>query len=1368
MSARLTYYPVEKRKKEPSSVEVTQSRRNIKTLGSAHKAKSKEINRPESIASTPAAAAPPAAAPAPGAQRKSVHKCRLNNAAIQRELDAVATAAAAAVSRWKKSPGQPQGQSQGKFHTKAKSPAQTAIQTQKDNIKDSPPRMRQKSRSQMDAKAPIPQNRYSNKMCQEKKSKEKHHSMLCITRDTFPSDAKHRQQMEILQREESRQMKQELELQDNQRPRIEAESDPKKLIGSAHSAIQTQKDNIKDSPPRMRQKSRSQMDAKAPIPQNRYSNKMCQEKKSKEKHHSMLCITRDTFPSDAKHRQQMEILQREESRQMKQELELQDNQRPRIEAESDPKKLIGSAHSAIQTQKDNIKDSPPRMRQKSRSQMDAKAPIPQNRYSNKMCQEKKSKEKHHSMLCITRDTFPSDAKHRQQMEILQREEGRQMKQELDLKDNQRRRIEAESDPKKLIGSAHSAIQTQKDNIKDSPPRMRQKSRSQMDAKAPIPQNRFSNKMWQEKKSKEKHHSMICITRNTFPSDAKHRQQMEILQREESRQMKQELELQDNQRPRIEAENDPLKETTEQESKTIKEIERKVCEHTEKKADESLSKGEHNDSTTYANVSFHSKKLIGSAHSAIQTQKDNIKDSPPRMRQKSRSQMDAKAPIPQNRYSNKMWQEKKSKEKHHSMICITRNTFPSDAKHRQQMEILQREESRQMKQELELQDNQRPRIEAENDPLKETTEQESKTIKEIERKVCEHTEKKADESLSKGEHNDSTTYANVSFHSKKLIGSAHSAIQTQKDNIKDSPRMRQKSRSQMDAKAPIPQNRYSNKMCQEKKSKEKHHSMICITRNTFPSDAKHRQQMEILQREESRQMKQELELQDNQRPRIEAESDPKKLIGSAHSAIQTQKDNIKDSPPRMRQKSRSQMDAKAPIPQNRYSNKMCQEKKSKEKHHSMLCITRDTFPSDAKHRQQMEILQREESRQMKQELELKDTQRRRIEAESDPKKLIGSAHSDIQTQKDNIKDSPPKMRQKSQSQMDAKGPIPQNRYSNKMCQEKESKEKHHSMICITRDTFPLDAMHRLRMVILQREEERQMKQELELKDNQRRRIEAESDPKKLIGSAHSDIQTQKDNIKDSPPKMRQKSQSQMDAKGPIPQNRYSNKMCQEKESKEKHHSMICITRDTFPLDAMHRLRMVILQREEERQMKQELELKDTQRRRIEAENDPLKEATEQESMTIKEIERKVCEHTEKKADESLSKGQHNDSTTYANVSFHSKKLIGLEHSPGQDNDSKIADYFLKSTPPKQICEDLERANELNRGHDRIYELFWLEERREEEKYRRMLAQNDQEELPVHSCGSCRHRHHKHNHNARFDNLRPTEDDIQEADSSPESN
>ncbi|EDW54756.1 GM22306 [Drosophila sechellia] len=194
-----------------------------------------------------------------------------------------------------------------------------------------------------------------------------------------------------------------------------------------------------------------------------------------------------------------------------------------------------------------------------------------------------------------------------------------------------------------------------------------------------------------------------------------------------------------------------------------------------------------------------------------------------------------------------------------------------------------------------------------------------------------------------------------------------------------------------------------------------------------------------------------------------------------------------------------------------------------------------------------------------------------------------------------------------------------------------------MICITRDTFPLDAMHRLRMVILQREEERQMKQELELKDNQRRRIEAESDPKKLIGSAHSDIQTQKDNIKDSPPRMRQKSRSQMDAKAPIPQHRYSNKMCQEKKSKEKHHSMLCITRDTFPSDAKHRQQMEILQREERRQMKRELELKDTQRRRIEAENDPLKEATEQESMTIKEIERKVCEHTEKKADESLSKG-----------------------------------------------------------------------------------------------------------------------------------
>ncbi|KMZ08947.1 uncharacterized protein Dsimw501_GD16072, isoform C [Drosophila simulans] len=268
-------------------------------------------------------------------------------------------------------------------------------------------------------------------------------------------------------------------------------------------------------------------------------------------------------------------------------------------------------------------------------------------------------------------------------------------------------------------------------------------------------------------------------------------------------------------------------------------------------------------------------------------------------------------------------------------------------------------------------------------------------------------------------------------------------------------------------------------------------------------------------------------------------------------------------------------------------------------------------------------------------------------------------------------------------------------------------------------------------------------------------------------AQNTIQTHKDNMKDSPPRMMQKSQSQMDAKEPIPQHRYSNKLCQEKKSKEKHH-MLCITRDTFPSDAKHRQHMEILQREERRQMKRELELKDNQRRRIEAENDPLKETTEQESMTIKEIKRKVCEHTEKKADESLSKGQHNDSTTYANDSFHSKKLIGLEHAPGQDNDSKIADYFLKYTPPKQICEDLERANELNRGHDRIYELFWLDERREEEKYRRMLAQDVQEELPVHSCESCRHRHHKHNHNARFDNLRPTEDDIQEADSSPESN
>ncbi|XP_039152803.1 calponin homology domain-containing protein DDB_G0272472-like isoform X3 [Drosophila simulans] len=963
MSARLTYYPVEKRKKEPFSVEVTQSRRNIKPLGSAHKAKSKEINGPDPIASAPPAAAPPAAAPAPGAQRKSVHKCRHNNAAIQRELDAVATAAAAAVSRWKKSPGQPQAQSQGKFHTDAKAHAQTAIQTQKDNIKDSPPRMMQKSKSQI--------------------------------------------------------------------------------------------------------------------------------------------------------------------------------------------------------------------------------PIAQNRFSSKICQEKKSKEKHHSMLCITRDTFPSDAKHRQQMEILQREEGRQMKQELELQDTQRRRIEAE--------------------------------------------------------------------------------------------------------------NDPLKETTEQESMTIKEIERKVCEHTEKKADESLSKGQHNDSTTYANVSFHSKKLIGSAHSSIQTQKDNIKDSPPRMRQKSKSQMDAKAPIPQNRFSNKMCQEKKSKEKHHSMLCITRDTFPSDAKHRQQMEILQREEGRQMKQELELQDTQRRRIEAENDPLKETTEQESMTIKEIERKVCEHTEKKADESLSKGQHNDSTTYANVSFHSKKLIGSAHSSIQTQKDNIKDSPpRMRQKSQSQMDAKAPIPRNRYSNKMCQEKKSKEKHHSMISITRDTFPLDAMYRLQMELLQREERRQMQRELELKDNQRRRIEAENDP--LKGTTEQESMT----IKEIERKVCE----------------HTEKKADESLSKGQHNDSTTYAK--ISSDEKHRIQMEILQRAERWQMQRELELKDNQRRRIEAENDPLKETTEQESMT------IKEIKRKVCE----------------HTEKKADESLSKGQHNDSTTYAK--ISSDEKHRLQMMILQRAERWQMQRELELKDNQRRRIEAENDPLKETTEQESMT------IKEIERKVCEHTERKAD----------------ESLSKGQHNDSTTYAK--ISSDEKHRLQMMILQRAESWQMQRELELKDNQRRRIEAENDPLKETTEQESMTIKEIERKVCEHTEKKADESLSKGQHNDSTTYANDSFHSKKLIGLEHAPGQDNDSKIADYFLKYTPPKQICEDLERANELNRGHDRIYELFWLDERREEEKYRRMLAQDVQEELPVHSCESCRHRHHKHNHNARFDNLRPTEDDIQEADSSPESN
>jgi len=214
---------------------VTQSRKNIKLLGSAHKAQSKEINHMESaitqvsIASAPPAAAPPApAATAPAVPRKSgdksVPKCQHNNAAVQRELAAVA--AAAAVARRKKSSWQSQAQSQGKFHTEAKAHVQTAIQTQKDNIKDSPPRMIQESQSLTEAKAPIPKNRYSNKMCQEKKYKKKHHSMSCITRDTFPSETEHRQQRE--ERAYQRQMKRELQLKESYRRRIEAESEPLK------------------------------------------------------------------------------------------------------------------------------------------------------------------------------------------------------------------------------------------------------------------------------------------------------------------------------------------------------------------------------------------------------------------------------------------------------------------------------------------------------------------------------------------------------------------------------------------------------------------------------------------------------------------------------------------------------------------------------------------------------------------------------------------------------------------------------------------------------------------------------------------------------------------------------------------------------------------------------------------------------------------------------------------------------------------------------------------------------------------------------------------------------------------------------------
>jgi len=236
-----------------------------------------------------------------------------------------------------------------------------------------------------------------------------------------------------------------------------------------------------------------------------------------------------------------------------------------------------------------------------------------------------------------------------------------------------------------------------------------------------------------------------------------------------------------------------------------------------------------------------------------------------------------------------------------------------------------------------------------------------------------------------------------------------------------------------------------------------------------------------------------------------------------------------------------------------------------------------------------------------------------------------------------------------------------------------------------------------------------------------------------------IQTQKDNIKDSPSRMIQWDSCM------IPKNRYSNKTCQEKKPKERHHSMFYFTRDRFPSEAEHRQQMEILQREERRQINRELKLKENQCRRIEAESEPLK------------IEEKVCGHTEKKADESLSKDQQNDSI----------KLIGSEpvHSPGRDNDSKYADYFLKYTPPKQKEKDLERANELQR-HDRIYELFWLDERREEEKYRRKLEQNDQEEIPNDCHKACRHRHHKPSYIARFDHMRPMEGDIQEADSSPE--
>ncbi|XP_026838489.1 extracellular signal-regulated kinase 7-like [Drosophila erecta] len=183
------------------------------------------------------------------------------------------------------------------------------------------------------------------------------------------------------------------------------------------------------------------------------------------------------------------------------------------------------------------------------------------------------------------------------------------------------------------------------------------------------------------------------------------------------------------------------------------------------------------SQAQAQEKFHAEAKA-QVQALLQTQKINIYDSPPGLRQESYSQAEATVPP---RRSRRLWQEKKPKEKSNK-VEVTKPTVLTyrrremystveEKMQRRQLEIQQKKEEekahrQKMKQEHELREKQRRRMtenyrlmEAERDQLEEMAKQEAqaKAYKEIARKVWKLTARKEDDTLPKDQQDDSIIF-----------------------------------------------------------------------------------------------------------------------------------------------------------------------------------------------------------------------------------------------------------------------------------------------------------------------------------------------------------------------------------------------------------------------------------------------------------------------------------------------------------------------------------------------------------------------------------------------------------------------------------